>query len=416
MGSAGDVHPYLGIATQLIARGHEVILVTDGSFREVAQRLEIPFESVGIQVDWNDVGRDLKLRTQGAAWKESMGWAAINPMRQTYALLQTLNDPGRTCVVSPVWSFAARLAGETLGMRHANCVINSMVLRSAYHSPVTPLMYLPDWMPRWMKRYEYWWADRLFIDPVLKPELNRFRAELGLRPVSRLMHRWWFSRHLILGLFDDWFTPSQPDWPPHVNIVGHPRWDPPGNQLSSSEAIAFAKSGNAPVLFVPGSVGPGGAEFFQFAVSACQSLGMRAIFLDRNQQYVPATLPESIRHFDYVPLKELSTHCCAIVHSGCAGTMNHGLAAGIGHVVCPRVNDQFDNAARLMRLGVATSIRSKMLSTQSMTDALQEVTTNGGINHQAATIAQKIQSSNPLNEICDQLVQLMRMPRDNEFC
>lgn len=407
MGSAGDVHPYLGIATRLIARGHDVIMMTDGSFRSVTERLGIPFEAVGIQVDWQDVGKDHKLRTQGAAWKESIGWAAINPMRQTYVKLKELNEPGRTCVVSPVWSFAARLAGESLGMQHANCVINSMVLRSAYRSPLTPLMYLPDWMPRWMKRYEYWWADRLFIDPVLKPELNRFRKELGLRPVSRLMHRWWFSPDLVLGLFHDWFTPPQPDWPKKVTIVGHPRWDPTGDQSHAEAAIAFAKSGTLPVLFVPGSVGPGGIDFFRLAAEACQTLGLRAIFLDRNRQYIPDSLPEAIRHFDYVPLKDLAPHCAAMVHSGCAGTLHHAMAAGIGHVVCPRVNDQFDNAARLHRLGLSANISAKKLSAQTITAALQTITTDASLKSRAQSIALKLQQSNPLEDICNHLEQLM---------
>ncbi len=297
-GSAGDVHPYLGLAEKLIERGHEVEFISNESFRDLVEQRGINFHAVGEPVDWKQVSRDPKLQSSNTAWKESMGWAALNPMVETYQKITQLHQVGRTCVLSPVWSFGAKLACEKHQIPHVNLVLNAMVLRSTYKSPKMPMMYLPWFMPRWMKWIEYWVADRFFIDPVLLPKLNEFRATLKLAPVRRIMHRWWYSQDLKLAMFSNWYSPTQTDWPENVKHVGHPRWDPDGDVEEKDAAFAFCHNGDAPILFVPGSVGPGGLQFFSAAASACNHLiSLRAIFLDRNSQFIPADLDESIKHF-----------------------------------------------------------------------------------------------------------------------
>jgi rhamnosyltransferase subunit B len=406
MGSAGDVHPYLGVAVELLARGHEVIVLSNGSFQSTAQQLNIPFIPVGDVVDWKTVGKDQKLRKQGSAWKESIGWASYLPMRQTYELIKQHNEPSRTCIASPMWSFGAKLASEKHNIPHVNFIINSLVLRSLHDTPETPQMYFPEWMPRWMKWYEYFWADVLFIDPVLARPLNAFRRELGLPRVFRVMNRWWFGKDKALGLFYSFMTPTQRDWKVDVKHVGHTLWDPIGDSEVTKQAIEFCKAETAPVIFVPGSIGPGDASFFTSALEACRRLGNRAIFLDRNHEFIPKPLPTWASHFEYVPLKEIMPLCTAAVHSGCAGTLHHALAAGIGHVVWPRVNDQPDNARRLMRLGIGERIQTP--DVDSLANSIAKVTTNVTVSAKAREYASIVKSSNAISTICDELEELMQ--------
>ena len=44
VGSAGDVHPFVGIGRTLKARGHEVIVLTAGPFRDVVRKAGLVFE------------------------------------------------------------------------------------------------------------------------------------------------------------------------------------------------------------------------------------------------------------------------------------------------------------------------------------------------------------------------------------
>ena len=62
-------------------------------------------------------------------------------------------------------------------------------------------------------------------------------------------------------------------------------------------------------------------------------------------------------HVPYAPFSALMPRLRALVHHGGIGTSAQALAAGIPQLVVPFAHDQFDNAARLRRLGVADTLR-----------------------------------------------------------
>jgi UDP:flavonoid glycosyltransferase YjiC (YdhE family) len=57
-----------------------------------------------------------------------------------------------------------------------------------------------------------------------------------------------------------------------------------------------------------------------------------------------------------VPLGQVLPRALALVSHGGIGTVSQALAAGIPQLVMPLGFDQFDNAARLERLGVAATL------------------------------------------------------------
>ena len=85
---------------------------------------------------------------------------------------------------------------------------------------------------------------------------------------------------------------------------------------------------------------------------------------------LPARLPDSVRHFGFVPLSKLLPHTAALVHHGGIGTCAQGLAAGVPHVVQPMSYDQFDNSRRLVGLGVASEISVRKFRGRAVADAL----------------------------------------------
>ncbi|MEM7315346.1 MAG: glycosyltransferase, partial [Planctomycetota bacterium] len=292
IGSAGDVHPYVAIGSRLRKRGHDVLVVSDESFRSIVESSGLDFVSVGVPVDWNSVARDQRIHRRTAAWKEAMQWGAVGLMREVYSKISQNHRPGNTLVASPLWSLGARNARDRMGLLHVSLVLNPFLLRSMFRSPVVPMMYLPDWMPVALKRWQYFVADHAVTDPVMLPETNQFRKELRLSPVRRIMKKWWFSPDLVLGLFDEFLVPRQPDWPAQVELVGHPAWDPEGDSKDVEQAQDFFESGPAPVLFVPGSVGAGKKHYWQTAIDACERGGHRGLFLTKFAEDIPA-LPDS---------------------------------------------------------------------------------------------------------------------------
>ena len=100
-----------------------------------------------------------------------------------------------------------------------------------------------------------------------------------------------------------------------------------------------------------------GAAFFAKAVDACASLGQRALLISPFRDQFPAILPAGAIHVPYAPFSALLARLSGLVHHGGIGTSAQALAAGIPQLVVPPfAHDQFDNAARLPRLGVAVTL------------------------------------------------------------
>src|SRR5262249_4330574 len=108
--------------------------------------------------------------------------------------------------------------------------------------------------------------------------------------------------------------------------------------------------------FTPGSANLHARPFFEAAVDACARLGGRGVLLTRFPDQVPSHLPDGVWHCAYAPFSRLLPHVAALVHHGGIGTAPQGMAAGVPQLVMPLSHDQFDNAARMQRLGIARSL------------------------------------------------------------
>jgi rhamnosyltransferase subunit B len=171
------------------------------------------------------------------------------------------------------------------------------------------------------------------------------------------------SPELVIGLFPEWFCPPPPDWPPQVRLTGFPLWDEREIEAMAGEVYDFVNApGGAPIVFTPGSANHHAHDLFAAAVDACRRLGVRGMLLSRYREHVPANLPDTIRHVDYAPFSELFPLAAAVVHHGGIGTSAQALAAGTRQLITPMAHDQFDNAARLVKLEVARSLPARRVT------------------------------------------------------
>ena len=101
----------------------------------------------------------------------------------------------------------------------------------------------------------------------------------------------------------------------------------------------------------PGSAMAHGKEFFARALATCRQLGLRAVFVTPFAEQLPAALPDTILPTPYVPFDLLLPRLAALVHHGGIGTTAQALASGAPQLITPFAHDQFDNAARVVKLG-----------------------------------------------------------------
>lgn len=349
IGSAGDVFPLAALAQRLARRGHDVTFMAGELYDGMARQMGLAFEPI---VTTQQAGGHAMAK-QDPHKALSLMWHRISQAnRIVFDVARRLQQPGRTVLVGSTFALGARLAQEKLGLPLATVHLAPAAFLSAIAPPAFKWFQLPTWLPVGARAATWRFIERKVIDPIGGPELNRFRAELGLAPVRHIMGEWAHSPDLVLGLFEPWFAAPQADWPPNTHLTGFPRFDQVEMAAEDAGLQRFLAAGDAPLVFVTGSAMRQAKPFFEHAVEVCRLLGRRGVLLTRHTGQVPAALPPFMHHALYEPLSTLLPRSAALVSHGGIGTVSQGLGAGVPQLVIPYAHDQYDNAQRVKALGV----------------------------------------------------------------
>ena len=276
LGSAGDVHPVVGVASALQARGHRVTVATNPQFEPLVRRVGLEFEPIGTAAELRAAMEDPDLWHPTRGLKFMVDYLLLPHLDRLFDLAAAFAEQADSVVVAPCTALGARVAQEKLGIHLVTFHLQPAVLRSMHDTPVLGPWQLGRWAPRPLKRLQFQLADWLLIDRLINRGLTGFRARHGLAPVRHVADRWWHSSERVIGLFPDWFAPQQPDWPPQVVLTGFPLWDERGYSPVPADLEAFLAAGTPPIVFTPGSAMLHAHEFFGEAVAACRLLGAAA--------------------------------------------------------------------------------------------------------------------------------------------
>ena len=403
VGSAGDVHPSIAIAQALQRRGHAVSIATNPYFAPLLERVGLPLVPVGT-VDQFDEALNLP-----GLWTEFggirfLGRAAEAVTAEMYRTVEREATGGAVVVAHPL-AFGARIAHETLAVPLVTVHLAPASFWSIDESPVpTNTLSAINRLPRALRRLLFAGADR-YMDRLVAPPINRFRAELDLPPVRHIGSRWWHSPQRVIGMFPDWFAAPQADWPPRTALTGFPLYDESGVSPVPADLDAFlddaAAAGAPPILFLPGSGNLQARRFFAAAVDACQRLDRRGVLLTRYPEQLPAPLPGNVHHAAYAPLSAVLPRAAALVHHGGIGTAAQALAAGRPQLVMPMAFDQPDNAARLARLGVARILTPSRFNGARVAREITALLDSRTIAARCAAVARRLDGGNPLDRTCE---------------
>jgi UDP:flavonoid glycosyltransferase YjiC (YdhE family) len=187
----------------------------------------------------------------------------------------------------------------------------------------------------------------------------------------------------------------QPDFPPRTTITGFTFHDRVAHQWPTlaPDLQAFLQSGPPPVVFTLGSIAvefPG--DFYRVSAEVARRLGRRAVLLVGAQGMGTCRNERSADMFvgDYAPVSELFPRALAVVHHGGVGTLGQTLRAGKPQIVVPLFSDQFDNAARAVRLGVARSIALKRYVPERVAAELSRLFDGPGYAARAAAVGEEV--------------------------
>jgi rhamnosyltransferase subunit B len=403
VGSGGDVLAMIELGRTLVARGHRVRMLSSPNFARRIRAAGLAFHPcVSRDEEWPSIH-------DPGLWKAGGGYrilfdALLNAVPETYRAIEAHYIPGRTVIVANAGAMAARIARETLDAPLATVHLQPIMLRSRNHQP--GLMMSKRWTPliRAVRSVLIPLVDRSVFDALLAPGLNKFRATLGLPPVSRLFAKWIHSPDLVLGMFPEWFAQPENDWPPHTYLAGFPPVDPserPTNE--DSELDAFLDAGPPPIAFAFPTTEPFARPFFEASVEACHRLGdRRGVLFTRLSENLPP-LPVNMRHFRYDPSSRVLPRMAGLVHHGSIDVMAAAFAAGIPQIVVPLNFDQPDNGARLSALGAGSVIRAASYTPESVPRVLNEVLASRTVRAKCRSLAAQIRRTDSMGIACDLL-------------
>jgi len=373
-GSDGDIHPHLGIGRELVARGHQVVFITTFNYVDVAR--ECGFEVLSF-VDQNEKQNlDRSTESLGAIAKIKRYYRYYSAKTfEVYELVAGRLDDQSILIAPPFAYPVARLLHTKYGTPYVSTVLAPVNLLSRRDPPSIKFMQWYTALPYWARKLLFNGTERLLIDPFLRMLLKESVRKLDLPMPSRILSEWGYSPQRVMGLFCDWFSPPPADWPPQITLTGFPLFNPNmGKQMLSAGLSQFLDAGPAPVVFTAGTGTKDPHAFFETALKAVQTLGIRGVFLTRLTDQLPP-LPDTIWHESYTSLNLLLPRSSVFVHHGGSGTAALALSAGIPQLLLPTEEmGQLDNAHRIERLGCGL-VQQNSLDSSSVTKKLQYLLT-----------------------------------------
>ena len=399
LGSSGDMYPFVWLGKGLAALGHDVVVVAHRPFDRTMESAGLRTVTYGTEEEYQTIIRHPDL------WHPRRAFALITTAASRWypEIVPRIQDEiatGRTLLVGAGIAFGARIAAEAWRVPLITVQLQPIAFMSAIDPPVMGaglewLLRAPRWVRGVLYRFGDWNADRL-----LTPGLNAYRAILGLpQPVRGIMRGYWMSPFKVLALFPDWYGPKQADWPPHTVVTRFPLYDENDQVEASAELGAFLAAGDPPVLFTPGSANVQARRFFEAGLEACQTLGLRALFVTRFPEQLPSPLPAGVRHFAYVPFSRVFARCKAVVHHGGIGTVAQGLAAGVPQLVMAMSHDQPDNGYRLTRLGVGTYLYPRAFTGKRVSAALARLANSRGVAEACRRCRARVEEQMPAEAV-----------------
>lgn len=403
LGSSGDVNPLLGIGVGLRDRGHRVTLVSAPQFRSAASTIGADFCGIGTAEEYDDVYADPDL------WHPRRGLGVFFPYAarlsdETVSIVKSQHTPNETVLVGTFQCFGARVAQEALNLPLCTVLPNPILIQSVFDPGQSPIGNPPAWMGKGAIRFMYWVANRE-ISRHARSGVNVARSRWGLPPIKDVVG-WSRSPDRVLGLWPSALAPPQPDWPPQARTTGFVGFD-------GSAAVGWSAPRDLPdradwLVFTPGTQMTHGADFFATACRAAEAIGAPTLLVAKDRSVLPGSLPQNVRHLSFAPFAWLFERASAVVHHGGIGTCGRALQAGVPQLIVPSGFDQFDNAERVVRLGVGEQIRRGHLTVTSLRAALGRLTTDARVRERCQELRVQLAGTDSLHETCAEIEQLMK--------
>lgn len=413
LGSAGDVHPFIGIGMSLARRGHEVRLATNAHFRARVEGAGLGFEEVGTAEEYEEVIGDPRLVRQFASPKLIIDELIHRSVRPTIEVSERMVKEWRPDVmVRHHISLGSRWVARRHGIPTA-----TVVLAPAFFFSREDAAVYRSWEKlggsRWVAGLKMQIARRVMRWFMDRP-LNAMARELGYDRGRDFLFGEVAGGEVTLGMWSKHLRGKAGDDPKNSHICGYSFFDRShGAEADGGEVERFLsaceREGRRPAIFTLGtSVVRHAGGFYEMAAEACRRLKIPAMLLVGGKENVPKGLGARVEAFTYAPFSTVLPRGAVTVHHGGAGTTGQGLRSGRPTVIIPFVNDEFDNAARAERLGTSVTLKRGKLGVEGLVRSLERALGDREMKMRAEVIGGVMQVEDGAEEAAERIEGLVK--------
>lgn len=415
-GSFGDIHPYVAIAIELKSRGHLPVIATSEVYREKMAAAGIEFVPIRPDMPSYDqpdaVTRLAEELIDPKTGSEKVLELFTLNLREVYEDLEAAVEGADLLLTHPL-PLVGPIVAQKRKLLWVSSVLAPISLFSNYDPPVLPqmpalyhLLKLNPSISRFAFRLASYKLDKMMA------AVYSLRAELGLPRGNQPLMAGQHSPRMVLALFSPAIGKPQPDWPNNTRQTGfcfYDRRDYPGVTEMDPLLSRFLDDGPSPIIFTLGSSAFWVArDFYRDSIKAAAELNQRALLLIGHERNLPeGPLPEGVAAFEYAPFGEVLPRALAIVHPGGVGTTAQALRAGRPELILPHAHDQFDNAARVVRIGCGRSIPRPRYNAATATTELQELLGNSDYFSKAKSVGAQVQNENGAGSAADAIEEAL---------
>ncbi len=384
----GHLYPIVPIMAELIARGHDVSVVTLSDELDNLAPIDIECSAIDPVVE----------RSQIEDWRErSQRRAALSVLRtfseraggEAPDLARAIDRHDPDVLLLDINCWGAAIVAEASGRPWAMYSPYLLPLPSR-DAPPFGLGLRPRGGPLGVVRDA---AVRRIgdtvVDRAVMPGLNALRADHGLPALDRFSDL--LARPpLLLALTAEGFEYPRRDWPANVRLVGPVNWSPSHPAPLSAELRAghrqqvgargvappwLAEMSDPLVLVTCSTEHQGDERLIGVALEALPAAGMSVIATTAAHDPRAFHAPAGSRVVDFVSHEAVLERAACVVCHGGMGITQKALAAEVPVVVVPFGRDQLETARRVEVAEAGVRLSSRRLTPDRLADAVRTAIT-----------------------------------------
>ncbi|MGV8928665.1 MAG: glycosyltransferase [Brevundimonas sp.] len=379
-GSLGDLHPFIAVGKALLTRGFRAEIAASEDYRAKVEAEGLGFHAVGPSLDRlsADLGMSLAEMTRAVARSDRFLFERIMlPYLEAGTRQLLAAAEGGVAIAGSTFAAGAAMAAQRLNIPFISVALQPTVVMSAFDPPFLPgapwLAPARSGLRLWLNRATL--ALGRTTTAQWKRPINAVRHSLDLDPTDlNPVFDGIRAGQLSLGLYSPLLSPRQPDSPLPFEVTGYAAYDSEAGGAATlpPELNAFLDQGPPPIVFTLGSAVvnmPG--DFYVQSLAAARQLNRRGVLLVGPMGDLSIADGPDVMAVPYAPFSLLFPRCAAVVHQGGVGTTQQVLRAGRPQLIVPHLGDQYDNGARVVRLGCGAALSRSRYRPERIVGALE---------------------------------------------